>query len=61
MVMIDSAPSLADLAAVPGLRLEKLLGRRAELWSVRVTRQWRIVFRWSPEGAQEVDLIDYHR
>ena len=56
---LDAATSLADLAKIPGLRLEKLKGDMAGLHSIRVNKQWRIVFRWD-NGAHDVSLVDYH-
>jgi proteic killer suppression protein len=58
--MIDAAEVLGDLDVPPGNRLEKLAGNRAGQHSVRVNRQWRICFRWSEAGAEDVDIVDYH-
>lgn len=44
----------------PGNRLEKLSGKRAGQWSVRINNQWRVVFRWSEGGAEHVAIVDYH-
>jgi len=44
----------------PGWRLHSLKGDRARLWSVRVSGNWRIVFRFDGSEAVDVDLIDYH-
>ena len=60
LALLDAAYALADLAAVPGFRLEKLQGALVGFWSVRVNRQWRIIFRWGLFGPEEVELIDYH-
>ena len=59
---LDAATSLADLAALPGNRLEALKGDRAGLFSIRINDQWRICFEW-PEGApgpSSVEIVDYH-
>ena len=59
---LDAATSLADLAALPGNRLEALRGDRAGLFSIRINDQWRICFAW-PEGSHgpiEVEIVDYH-
>jgi proteic killer suppression protein len=29
-------------------------------WSIRINRQWRVVFRWAAPDAFEVDVVDYH-
>jgi proteic killer suppression protein len=59
---LEAATSLADLAALPGNRLEALRGDRAGLFSIRINDQWRICFGW-PEGSPgpiEVEIVDYH-
>ncbi len=61
LVLLDSAESLNDLAALKSLRLEKLQGNRIGVWSIRVNKQWRITFEWSTEGARGVELGDYHQ
>jgi toxin HigB-1 len=60
---LDAAASLADLAALPGNRLEgRLKGDRAGQFSIRINDQWRICFRW-PDGSPgpiDVEIVDYH-
>ena len=53
------ASSLKDLDQ-PGYGLHPLKGDRRGLWSVRVSGNWRIVFRFDNGEAVDVDLIDYH-
>ena len=50
-------PGSAD---APGFRLHPLKGDRAGLWSVRVSGNWRVVFRFEDGEAVDVDLVDYH-
>ena len=45
---------------LPGWRLHPLRGERSSRWSVRVSGNWRIVFRFENLEAVDVDLIDYH-
>ena len=45
---------------IPGYRLHPLTGDRRDQWSVRVSGNWRIVFRFVDGVAADVDLIDYH-
>lgn len=45
---------------IPGYRLHSLAGDKRRLWSVRVTGNWRIVFRFEDGAAYDVDLVDYH-
>jgi len=58
--MIEAAAGLLDLRAPPGNRLEALRGDLDGLHSIRVNDQWRIIFRWSDNGADDVRLVDYH-
>ena len=44
----------------PGWGLHRLRGDLAGFWSVRVTGNWRIVFRFEKGEATDVDLVDYH-
>ena len=57
---LDAATSLADLAAVPSHRLEKLRGDRKGQHSIAINMQWRICFRWTEHGPAEVTITDYH-
>ena len=47
-------------ADAPGFRLHPLKGDRAGQWSVQVSGNWRVVFRFEDGEAVDVDLIDYH-
>ena len=58
--MLDVATQLADLAVPPGNRLERLKGRQADRWSVRVNDQYRVTFLWKQGYAYEVRIEDYH-
>jgi proteic killer suppression protein len=60
LIQLNQALQLTDLAVPPGNRLEALKGRFSGLHSIRLNDQWRIVFRWSESGAEEVAIIDYH-
>jgi proteic killer suppression protein len=57
---LDAATSLRDLASPPGNRLEALSGDRDGQHSIRINDQWRICFRWSDGGADDVEIVDYH-
>lgn len=58
--MLNQAATLTDLRVPPGNRLERLSGDRAGQYSIRVNRQWRICFRWSEAGPENVQITDYH-
>lgn len=57
--ILDEAESLESLR-MPGLRLHRLKGARAGVWSVSINMQYRIVFRWKGD-AGGVTIEDYHR
>ncbi|HVS14898.1 MAG TPA: type II toxin-antitoxin system RelE/ParE family toxin [Thermoanaerobaculia bacterium] len=59
--MLDYAHVLTDLASPPGNHLEALKGDLAGSHSIRVSDQWRVVFRWREGGAEDVRIVDYHR
>ena len=50
-------PGQMDL---PGYRLHQLSGNRRGIWSVRVSGNWRITFRFADGEAVDIDLEDYH-
>ncbi|MDE0005774.1 MAG: type II toxin-antitoxin system RelE/ParE family toxin [Rhodospirillaceae bacterium] len=56
---LDSAIQPGDMD-LPGYRLHPLAGDRRGQWSVRVSGNWRIVFRFRDGEAVDVTLIDYH-
>lgn len=57
---LDAAHLLGDLSSPPGNRLEALRGDRVGQHSIRLNDQWRICFRWSDGGAEDVEIVDYH-
>jgi proteic killer suppression protein len=57
---LEIASRLEDLRVPPGNRLEALKGRRIGQYSIRVNDQWRVCFRWSDAGADDVEIVDYH-
>ena len=60
LLILDAADALGDLRVPPGNRLEKLRGDRANTYSIRINRQWRICFRWTAAGPEDVEIVDYH-
>ncbi|ODT07209.1 MAG: Killer protein [Mesorhizobium sp. SCN 65-20] len=57
---IANATDLRDLRSPPGNHLEALKGVRAGQYSIRINDQWRICFRWTEAGAEDVEIVDYH-
>ena len=58
--LLNAARRIDDLRVPPGNRLERLKADRARQWSIRINDQWRIVFRWTEGGAEDVAIVDYH-
>ena len=57
---LEIAGRLDDLRIPPGNRLEALKGSRQGQYSMRINDQWRICFRWTAAGAEDVEIVDYH-
>ncbi len=60
LIQLQAAEKLQDLRSPPGNRLEAFSGDRAGQHSIRINAQWRICFRWTDEGAEDVEIVDYH-
>lgn len=57
---LEIAGRLEDLKVPPGNRLEALTGDRSGQYSIRINDQWRLCFRWTGAGAEDVEIVDYH-
>ena len=57
---LQVAGRLEDLRVPPGNHLEALKGKRRGQHSIRINNQWRVCFRWSDAGAEDVEIVDYH-
>ncbi len=57
---LDAAETLEFLRAPPGNRLEALRGDRAGQHSVRINDPYRLCFRWTASGPEDVEIVDYH-
>ncbi len=60
LALLDAAHSLEFLRSPPGNRLEVLRGSRAGQCSIRVNDQYRLCFRWTAAGPEDVEIVDYH-
>ena len=58
--MLDAAETIEFLRAPPGNRLEALKGARLGQHSIRINDQYRVCFRWSAAGPEDVEIVDYH-
>ena len=58
--MINNSVNLIDLKIPPSNKLEKLLGKLKDYYSIRINNQWRIIFKWKSGNASEVEIIDHY-
>jgi proteic killer suppression protein len=58
---LQIAVRIDDLRVPPGNRLEALKGDRVGQYSIRINDQFRICFLWTAAGAEDVEIVDYHR
>jgi len=63
---VETALGLLDVAEtpaavnLPGYRLHPLRGDLRGFWSIRVSGNWRLIFRFDDRDVCDVDLVDYH-
>jgi proteic killer suppression protein len=60
LTQLDAAATLEFLKSPPGNRLEALEGRRKGQHSIRINDQWRMCFRWTAAGPEDVEIADHH-
>lgn len=58
--MLNNSQDIADLRIPPSNRLEKLTGNLSGFYSIRINKQWRIIFKWEKGNASKVEIVDYH-
>lgn len=58
--MVNVAHALQDLLVPPGNKLEALKGNLKGFQSIRINDQYRIIFRWINNNADNVKIVDYH-
>ena len=59
LAALNAAVAPGDMG-LPGLKLHPLKGTRSGTWSVSVSGNWRVTFRFSGKDAVDVDYEDYH-
>ena len=59
---LETATNLKQLGRFPGWKLHPLKGDLKGFWSLTVTGNWRLIFRYDAKtnSASDIDLIDYH-
>ncbi len=60
LAMLNRVAVLEDLRIPPNNHFEALVGDRKGQHSIRVNRQWRVCFVWTPNGPKDVEIMDYH-
>ncbi len=58
--MLNNSQDVKDLRIPPSNRLEKLSGDLKDFYSIRINKQWRIIFTWNSGNAYDVKISDYH-
>jgi proteic killer suppression protein len=58
--MLNNSQDIQDLRIPPSNRLQKLGGNLKDVYSIRIIKQGRIIFKWSNGNAYEVRIKDYH-
>lgn len=59
LARLEESDSVSSMA-LPGFRLHPLKGEFAGFWSVSISGNWRVIFRFEDGNAIDVDLVDYH-
>lgn len=59
LTRLEAAGTPEDMN-LPGYVLHPLVGELRGFWSVRVSGNWRVIFRFEAGHAHDVDLVDYH-
>ncbi|MDT8427188.1 MAG: type II toxin-antitoxin system RelE/ParE family toxin [Pseudomonadales bacterium] len=57
---LQAANNLSDLKVPPGNKLKALADDRRGQHSIRINKQFRLCFRWTKAGAEDVEIVDYH-
>ncbi|MGB7740506.1 MAG: type II toxin-antitoxin system RelE/ParE family toxin [Steroidobacteraceae bacterium] len=60
LTQLDAAATLEFLRSPPGNRLEALNNDRLVHHSIRINDQWRLCFRWTAAGSEDVEIVDYY-
>ncbi len=59
LARLDASSTPEDMN-LPGLGLHALKGSLKDFWSVSVSGNWRVIFRFEGNHATDVDYLDYH-
>jgi proteic killer suppression protein len=59
LALLDRAED-SEAVNLPGFRLHPLKGELAGFWSITVSGNWRVIFRFVGSDVELVDYLDYH-
>ncbi len=60
LTFLNVAARAEEAAPFPGMKLHRLKGDLAGMWSISISGNWRITFRFATGDAFDVDFVDYH-
>ena len=60
LIQMNQAAQLSDLRVPPGNRLKVGRGQLSDWHSIRINDQWRIYFKWTDYGPEQVHIDDKH-
>jgi len=60
LLQLQAATAPHELRVPPGNQLEALNGDRKGQYTIRINDQWRVCFKWKPDGPHDVEITDYH-
>ena len=58
--VLDQTHDPAPLLTFPGYHAHQLSGDLNNFWSLRVSGNWRVIFRFIGDDVELVDYLDYH-
>jgi len=61
LAILDAAQQVPeDFGAYPNWNIHKLSGELKNYWSIKVNKNYRLIFQFDGHHAYDVDYIDYH-
>jgi proteic killer suppression protein len=59
---LETAETIEQIGKFPGWNLHPLKGDLKGFWSLTVSGNWRLIFRYDEQAnvASDIDLTDYH-
>ena len=60
LTAIHISLNIDDIRNPPSNHLEQLKGDRANQYSIRINKKYRICFEWNGNSAENIEIVDYH-